>query len=104
MANTLRKASYFIDTTGSITVGAQKPVIMGMMISPSAGDSRVVIKEATSGVVVIDVRIVPTESRYLDFSGFDGIEVTSTFEIATLTNISSVILYGNWYMPTGTGK
>lgn len=103
MANAQKKNAIYIDTGAgaTITVNAMKPVLLGMMICPSADNSRVVIKESASGTVVVDVKIVPTESRYLDFSGFKGIELTTTFEITTLTNITSVILYGSWNSPAG---
>ncbi len=104
MANTLKKRSYFIDTIGTCTVTALSPIILGLMITPSAVDSRIVIKESVSGTVVVDVKVESIETRFLTFEAFGGIVVTQNFEIAELTNISSVILYGLWYMPVNQGS
>lgn len=101
MANVRKKNVIFVDSTGTITVDAIKPVIYGIMVTPSADASRVVVKESVSGTIVIDVKIAVTETRYLDFNDFSGIEVTGSFEISTLTNITSVLLYGNWLAPVG---
>jgi hypothetical protein len=103
VANSLKKKSYYIDTIGSITVTAPSPIIMGIMVTPTATDSRVVIKESVSGVPVIDIKIASIESRYITFEAFGGILTTSTFEIATLTNIENVVLHGFWNLPVNKG-
>lgn len=104
MANGRKKNTIFIDATGNVSVDALKPILMGVLITPSAADSRVVINESASGTAVVDVKIVAVESRFLDFSGIGGVELTSTFEIATLTNITSVLLYGSWLAPVGKAR
>lgn len=104
MANTLKKNCLFIDTAESITVDAQKPVIFGIMVTPSANTCRVIIKESASGTTVIDIRIASQESRYISFEAFDGIEVRSTFEVSELTNIDSVVLYGRFQANTNTAR
>lgn len=97
MANVQKKNAIYVDATGSITVAASTPIILGVLICPSAAASRVTIKESASGTVIFDVKIERLESRYLDFSGCDGIQVGTTFEVATLTNITSVIIYGKFF-------
>ena len=105
MANAQKKNVIYVDTTGTITVGVLfRATLFGILITPSAESSRVVIKESVSGTVVLDVKVVPLESRYLDFTSFKGIELTGSFEIATLTNITSVQLYGSWNIPLGETK
>lgn len=101
MANAQKKNAIFVDATGTITATGLKPTIMGILVTPSVADSRVVIKESVSGTVVIDIKIVAVASSFIDFSHIKGIEVTTAFEIATLTNISSVILYGKFNQPVG---
>lgn len=104
MSNQLRKNALFVDTVGSIVVEAQKPVIYAIMVTPNASNSRVTIKESTSGVVILDITIESVESRYISFEAFDGIEVRSTFEIVTLTGIDSVVLYGSFQATTNTAR
>lgn len=102
MANARHKNSIFVDTTGDITVDGVTPVIMGVLVTPSAANSQVVIKETnSSGTTKIDVKIEGVESRYVDFSGLGGVYMTTTFNITTLTNITSVILYGTFTAPVG---
>lgn len=103
MANARKKNTIFIDSTGTITVEALKPQLYGLLITPSAADSRVVIKESVSGVVVIDIKVDVIASRLLDVMAM-GIELNSSFEVSTLTNISSVMLYGSWNAPIGKAR
>lgn len=104
MANSRKKDVIFVDTIGSIVVDALKPVLYAIMITPNAVDSRVVMKESASGTVVLDVKIEAVETRYLSFEAIRGIELNTTFEITTLTNIDSVLLYGNWKQPVGRAR
>jgi hypothetical protein len=104
MANSLKKNSYYVDSEGTITVETQKPIIMGILITPNAAESRVIIKESVSGTTVIDVRVAIQESRYISFEAFNGIEVTDNFEIDTLTAIDSVILYGHFMKIANTAR
>ena|SRR5688500_11014907 len=99
MANARKKNAIYVDTAENITVDASNPAILGILIIPSADNSRVTITESDGGTIVLDVKIEPTESRYLDFTGFEGIGVTSTFKVTTLTT-AVCILYGKWYKET----
>ncbi len=102
MANARHKNSIFVDATGDITVDGITPIINGILITPSAANSQVVIKEtSSSGTIKIDVKVVAVESMFIDFSKFGGIQMTTTFNITTLTNITSVILYGTFTAPVG---
>lgn len=103
MANAQKKNIIFVDSTGTINVSAVKPILYGCLITPSAADSRFVLKESASGTVVVDIKLVEVESRFLDLMKM-GIELTSAFEVATLTNITSVLLYGSWYQPVGKAR
>lgn len=103
MANALKKRCYYIDSIGNITVTAPTPIIMGILITPSAQDSRVIILESVNGTPVIDVKIENIESRFISFESFGGIVITSNFEIEELTNIQNVILYGYWSQPVNRG-
>lgn len=104
MANSRVKMAYFIDTVGTLQVSAPSPVIVGILITPSSTDSRVVIKESVGGTTVIDVKIEAIESRYISFESFGGIYCTSNIEVNELTNIDSVILYGFWSLPVNRGR
>lgn len=98
MANSLKKNVYHIDTIGTISTDNLKPLIRAILIVPNAVDSRVVIKESVSGTIVLEVLIESTESRYISFEalGEKGIEVTNSFEVATLTNVDRILLYGDF--------
>lgn len=104
MANSQKKNAIYIDTIGSVTVGAITPILLAVMITPNAPDARFKLKESASGTIIVDVLIESTETRYIDFGDFYGIAMTSTFEIAELTNIDSVILYGLWNAPVGSTR
>jgi len=105
MANAAHKNTIFVDATGDITVSAVKPILMGIIFTPSADNSRIVIKESSSsGTTKVDLKIVATESRMADFSSMGGIELTTTFNITTLTNITSMILVGSFYQPVGKAR
>ena len=95
--NTIRRrnAIYVVDT-GSVTVPAIKPVLLGLMITPQFSQSRIIIKESVGGVIVLDVRIEADETRHLDFSSFGGIHLYQTFEIETMQDVGCLILYGIW--------
>ena len=103
MANSLKKRALFIDSIGTVSVTAMTPIIMGIMITPSAQDSRVIILESVNGTKVIDVKIENIESRYISFEAFGGLVITKDFEIEELTNIENVILYGFWSQPVNRG-
>lgn len=103
MANARKKNTIYIDSTGTVTVDALKPQLYFLLITPSAADSRVVIKESVSGVVVIDIKVDVVASRLLDVRAL-GIELTSSFEVSTLTNITTVLLYGSWNQPVGKAR
>ncbi len=100
MANALKKNVYHVDSIGTITVEAQQPVLYAILITPNAADSQVIIKESVSGTIVLDVRIATTESRYISFEAFRGIELRGSFEVTTLTNIDRCLLYGYFLAPT----
>ncbi len=78
------------------------PILKGVLMTPSAANSRLVIKEASSaGVTILDMKIEGVESRFIDLSGLGGIMLTTTFNITTLTNITSVQLYGEFFLAAG---
>lgn len=105
MANARKKDVIFVDATGDITVDAVKPVLWGVLITPSAANARLVIKESSStGTTVVDLKVEPVESRFLDLSGLGGIELSTTFNITTLTNITTVLLYGDWLQNVGQAR
>lgn len=104
MANARKKNVIYVDATGDITVDAIKPILYGVLVTPSADNSRFVLKESNGGTIVVDIKIVPTESRYLDLSGFNGIELSATFNVDTLTNITSVQLFGSWLGAVGEAR
>lgn len=105
MANARTKNVIYVDSTGDITVDAVKPILKGVVITPSAADSRLVIKESSSsGQVVVDIKLIEIETRYLDLGWMEGIELTTTFNITTLTNITTVLLYGSWNQPVGRAR
>ena len=105
MANSKKRNSIYVDATGDITVDAVVPVLMGVLMTPSAANSVFVLKEtSSSGTIKVSMKIEGVESRYVDFSGFGGIELTTTFNISTLTNITAVILYGTWTNPAGKAQ
>lgn len=105
MANARKKDVIFVDATGDITVDAVKPILWGVLITPSAANSRLVIKESSStGTTVVDAKIEAVETRFLDLSGMGGIELTTTFNITTLTNMTSVMLYGDWVQNVGVAR
>lgn len=106
MANSRKKSTIFVDSTGDITVDAIVPLLKGMLITPSAANAVVIIKETSSGgTTMVSAKVESAnESRYIDFSGFGGIELTTTFNITTLTNITAVLLYGDWILQAGKAK
>ncbi len=108
MANARKKNTIYVDATGDITVEAIKPLLCGLVITPSAANSEFKLKETSStGVIIIHVKIEAIESRFLDLTKFTaagGIELTTTFNINLLTNISSVQLFGIWTAPVGNAK
>ena len=103
MANARKKNVIFVDTTGTIAVDALKPILYGVLVTPSAADSRFVLKESVSGTVVVDIKIDVLASRFLDLMNM-GIELAGSFEVATLTNITSVMLYGSFLQPVGKAR
>lgn len=104
MANGRKKNCWYVDTIGTISTDALTPILCAILVTPNAPDSRVTIKESVSGTIVVDVKIETMESRYIDFMDFMGINLTQNFEIATLTNIDTVILYGVWGAPVGATR
>lgn len=120
MANTQKKNAIYIDSTGDVTVDSQKPYLMAVKIIPSSsGAAQLTIKESgSSGTIVFDWKsgqyswtdsattITVTDSRpsgFEDFSNFGGIELTTTFNISTVTNCTA-ILYGKWRQLTGVPR
>ena len=93
-----------MDSLGGIVVDALSPVLIAILVTPNAPEARFKLKESLGGTVVVDVLIESAESRYIDFADFYGINLTKTFEIAELTNIDSVILYGLWNAPVGSTR
>jgi hypothetical protein len=108
MANARHKNTIYVDSTGSITVDAVKPILYGMIISPNADSAIIKIRETnSSGVVKVFLQLFNTESRFLNLArAYDagGIELTSTFYIDTLTNIANIILIGSWYASDGGAR
>lgn len=117
MANARHKNTIFVDSTGDITVDGVKPVLWGVLITPSAaGAVRLVIKESSSGgTTKVDLRgqqFSWTESTHTvtvsdladtklyDFSPMGGIDMTTTFNITTITNCTAILI-GDWYLKTG---
>ncbi len=88
--------SIYVVEEGTVTVPAVKPILLGMMITPQYSQCRLIIKESVGGTIVCDVRIEADETRHLDFSGFGGIHLSQTFEIADMTDVGVCILYGLW--------
>lgn len=100
MANAQKNDVIFVDTTGDVTVEAQRPVLLGVLIRPSAAAVIVVIKaDSSSGVTKFDYEIAADgNSVFVDLgllSNGKGIILTSTFNI-NITNATSVLLYGQW--------
>lgn len=107
MANAKHKNTIYVDSTGDFTVSATLPILYGIIVTPSADDCVLVIKESSSsGTVKVYLKIVSTETRFCDFSRPDGggIELTPTFNITTLTNITCAILIGAWGSPIGRAR
>lgn len=128
MANARKKNFIFVDTTGDITVDAIRPILFGMLITPSIPTAKshltqlkdethlpfypvqtttVTIKESSSGGTTLFHAVQDSyNSKFYDFSRFEGggIELTTTFNITTLTNVTNVILYGSWLAPVGKAQ
>lgn len=133
MANARHKNTIYVDATGDITVDAVKPILYGILVTPStptlkvdatkfiqgpAGTyapmeyspvqiSTVTIKESSSsGTIKVHVILERPVTQFFDFSRGEngGIELTTTFNITTLTNIANVILIGSWFAPIGEAR
>lgn len=128
MANARKKNIIFVDATGDITVDAVRPILFGVLITPSVPTAKshleqlkdethlpfypaqttiVTIKESSSAGTTVFHAIVPSyETKYYDFSNFEGggLELTATFNITTLTNVTNVLLYGSWLAPVGKAQ
>lgn len=104
MANARKKQAIYVDTVGTVTVDALRPLLVAFLITPNAADSRLIIKENVSGTIVIDVKIETIESRYISFEAFGGLNLNQSFEITTLQYIDSVVLYGFWGTPTNKAQ
>lgn len=83
-----------------------KPVLYGILVTPSTTNSQVIIKESVGGITILNVKIEAVESRYIDFTvgELSGLELKSVFEVDSLVNIESVILYGFWDQPVNRAK
>lgn len=99
MANTIKRNVIFVDALGSIAVEAVKPILREIIITPSANDSRFILKESVGGTTVLDIKITNTESRHIPLR--QEIELSQIFAITLLQNVSSVILIGDWRLATG---
>lgn len=95
----VKKNAIYVSATGTVTVEALKPRLLGVMVTPNAANSRLVIKESVSGTIVVDITIETVETRLLTFEAFNGIELNSSFEVSTFTFLDTVILYGSWDKP-----
>lgn len=102
MANARVKNCIYVDTVGTITVPAIRPVLFAVMLTPSVIAGRVIIKESVGGTIILDYIFKDVNSAFLNFHNGDmhGIYMSSSFEVSTLTTIS-VILYGQWELPIG---
>jgi hypothetical protein len=100
VANAQKNDVLWLDTTGDVVVEAQRPILYGVLMRPSAAAASVVIKaDSTSGVIKFEYEIsADGNSVFVDLGlqskGY-GIVLTSTFHI-TVTNMTSVLLYGLW--------
>ncbi len=83
---------------------AIRPICYAIMITPSSENARFTLKESVSGMVVIDVAISFAESRFIDFGDLKGIELSTAFEISSMSNISTVLMYGSWDQPVGKAR
>lgn len=106
MANARKKNVIYVDATGTITVDAIRPILFSILVTPSAATGRFTLKESVSGTVVVDILFSVLASQYITFGEglFKGVELTSSFEVATLTTIASAQLYGRWDLPTGRAR
>ena len=128
MANSRKKNIIYVDTTGDITVDAMRPLLFGVLITPTVPAAKsqlvfmtdetklpfypsqtttVVIKETSSAGTTVFHAILPSyETKFFNFSGYlgGGLELTATFNITTLTNITNVLLYGSWLSPVGKAQ
>lgn len=104
MANAQKNDVIFVDTDGDITVENQRPVLLGVLMRPSAAAASVVIKaDSSSGVVKFEWEIsADGNSVFVDLgllSNGHGIVLTTTFNV-DVTNMTSVLLYGKWNLKT----
>lgn len=105
MANARHKNTIYVDATGDITVDALKPILMGVILTPSAANSAIEIRESSlTGTIKLSMKIEATETRIIDLADIGGIELTKTFNITTLTNVSNMILIGSWLQPIGKAR
>lgn len=128
MANARKKNVIFVDATGDITVDAVRPILFGVLVTPTIPTAKshleylsdetkkpfypvqtttVTIKESSStGTTVFHVVLDSYNSKFYDFSHFEGggLELTATFNITTLTNVTNVLLYGSWLAPVGKAQ
>lgn len=107
MANARKKNVIYVDATGTITVDAIRPILLAILVTPSAATGRFTLKESVSGTVVVDILFSVLASQYISFVDgniLNGIELSSSFEISTLTTIASAQLIGRWDLPTGRAR
>lgn len=107
MANTVWKNTAFIDTAATgITFDAVVPKAYGLLLTPSAANARIIIKETnTSGKIWLDFKAESgNESRFISWQEMGGLQITSTIYIATLTNVQAAFLYGDFFLQAGKAQ
>lgn len=88
MANVRNANTYYIDATGSLTLKNIKALFI--IITATAANARLVLKDITTGATKMDVRITAADGQFFDFSSAplvfpNGIDVT------TVTNCIAVV-------------
>lgn len=95
-----RNAIYVVDT-GTISVPAIKPILLGLMITAQFSQCRLQIKESVGGTIVLDIIIEAAETRHLSFTDIGGIHLSQNFEVSVMEKVGCAILFGVWGQPLG---
>jgi hypothetical protein len=106
VANTIYKESCYIDTAAvGITFDAVVPLVYALLVTPTSANARITIKEtSTTGKIWADFKAESAnESRLLTWYDMDGLTISQTIYIATLTNCVAV-LYGSFALKAGTAQ
>lgn len=106
MANAWSKNACYIDTAAAgITFDALVPKAYTLVITPTAANARITLKYTdTSGQIWVDLKAESAnESRQLSWVDMEGIQITTTIYVATLTNCVAV-LYGDFFLQAGKAQ